>query len=363
MAMLTALSAEAVVHIDEYKKANHADVKCRHCDSPVIGKKGQINAHHFAHVQRLCDPWKTGPMTEWHKCWQDLVRPDFTEVRIEYSKEWHIADIRLTDTTFVEVQHSSLSVKDVLEREQFYGRKMYWILHGKREDVLINTSSGALLRGPKWWNHIKRTAFIDVDGNIFQLMKISCPKENYCVGIPVDREELIQEIFSGCRSDKTYTAPTRVLPATAGVKFSVRNRLDWERPPTGLISRVRQGVLVFEGTTFSYKNVLTCAGFRWLSSGRKWVCTTKDILNWSAHPLARLARDNGPLCIVCGGSVTFQPSQVLLIPSRGVRRQNAQICYVCLGDFQSCGPHSTYAWVLSTDGVPLSGVYRSIPQV
>jgi len=93
MAMLTAHSAEALVHIDDYRKEEHADVKCRHCSSAVVegildsqgrhqrclpeegcDQRGEFRARPAALRPLTPDLRKTAPMTEWHRCRQDLVR-------------------------------------------------------------------------------------------------------------------------------------------------------------------------------------------------------------------------------------------------------------------------------------------------
>jgi hypothetical protein len=99
---------------------------CPICKSPVIPKCGEINIHHWAHKNNLeCDSfWE--PETLWHRNWKNLFPKEQTEVTIGK----HRADILRKDGIVVELQHSSISIKDIFEREQEY-KKMIWLFDGR----------------------------------------------------------------------------------------------------------------------------------------------------------------------------------------------------------------------------------------
>ena len=88
----------------------------------LIGKCGQINAHHWAHDKRDdCDPWSE-PIGPWHLWWQSLVHAD----SIEVVRAPHRADIVGNGGVVVELQHSSISAENIAAREAFYG-DMVWL--------------------------------------------------------------------------------------------------------------------------------------------------------------------------------------------------------------------------------------------
>lgn len=95
---------------------------CPICGDPVQPKCGPIVRWHWAHLGRVdCDPWAE-PDTAWHRNWQKAVPEDQREVVLGD----HRADIRAYDGTVIELQHSSISVTEICERERHYGR-MAWI--------------------------------------------------------------------------------------------------------------------------------------------------------------------------------------------------------------------------------------------
>ena len=106
------------------------DATCPQCSSRVIAKCGQLVIHHWAHeAVSECDPWWEHE-SEWHRSWKALVPPERTEV----TRGPHRADIVRSDGTVVELQHSPISVDEIRERENFYG-KMIWLFDGRNIDA------------------------------------------------------------------------------------------------------------------------------------------------------------------------------------------------------------------------------------
>lgn len=108
---------------------------CPCCNTKVIAKCWSVNIHHWAHETADCDPWYE-PMSEWHKNWQSLFKPELREVVIGR----HRADICINDKLVIELQHSHISALEVAEREQFYNtnHKMIWILDGMTTKIKDN---------------------------------------------------------------------------------------------------------------------------------------------------------------------------------------------------------------------------------
>ena len=95
--------------------------KCPACNADVIAKCGQIISWHWAHIASDCDPWSE-PMTKWHSDWQNRFPSAWREVVLGA----HRADIKVPDGPVIEFQHSSISVEEIREREDFY-RQMIWV--------------------------------------------------------------------------------------------------------------------------------------------------------------------------------------------------------------------------------------------
>jgi len=110
----------------EYRRPHDAagECVCPACGEPVIRRQGELVVDHFAHQQgERCDPWFE-QMTEWHLFWQAHVEPRCREVVCRYKngRQPHRADMISPTGHVIEVQKSSLSVRDVVTREAFYSR-------------------------------------------------------------------------------------------------------------------------------------------------------------------------------------------------------------------------------------------------
>jgi hypothetical protein len=92
----------------------------------MIAKCGRIKTWHWAHRSvEECDRWGE-PETEWHLYWKGLVPSQRAEVTIEKYGKRHRADIVLPSGMVIELQHSSLSPHEILQREAFYD-SMVWV--------------------------------------------------------------------------------------------------------------------------------------------------------------------------------------------------------------------------------------------
>ncbi len=90
-------------------------------------RQGSINEWHFAHEKGECsDSWHYD-MSEWHMRMQGYFAPENREVVVGGA---HRADI-LKDGVVVEFQHSSISVDEFCERNDFYinaGYRVAWVI-------------------------------------------------------------------------------------------------------------------------------------------------------------------------------------------------------------------------------------------
>lgn len=122
------------VHIDDAK------VKCEYfcpaCNSKMIQKRGNINAHHFSHkAGKECDPWYVKKLSAWHRNMQNQFSKSEQEIVIwnEKHTEYHIADVVLQNGDIryvVEFQYSAITQKDFIARSSFYmqcGYSLIWV--------------------------------------------------------------------------------------------------------------------------------------------------------------------------------------------------------------------------------------------
>lgn len=123
---------------------------CPSCRDQLVPKCGSIKVHHWAHRSCDCDPWYE-PETEWHLRWKSLAPRE----RVEVVMGPHRADVVSPSGIVVELQHSSISLEEAQEREQFYGR-MIWLFDAQPfADRLdwINRGSPARPHAVCLWKH------------------------------------------------------------------------------------------------------------------------------------------------------------------------------------------------------------------
>ncbi|EHR70719.1 competence protein [Burkholderiales bacterium JOSHI_001] len=105
---------------------------CCLCGSETLAKCGTIKIWHWSHVRREdCDPWWERE-SEWHRTWKNLFPESWREVvhQDSQSGERHIADVRTSAGTVIELQHSAIAVEERNAREIFY-QNLIWIVDGR----------------------------------------------------------------------------------------------------------------------------------------------------------------------------------------------------------------------------------------
>lgn len=120
---------------------------CQLCRQRVRAYCGEINIHHWRHIEiQNCDSWNDGE-TEWHREWKNEFPDDWQEVIIEKDFEKHIADIKTPNNLVLELQNSSISSTTIKIREKFYG-KMIWLINANefKENFRINSQVKTQLR-------------------------------------------------------------------------------------------------------------------------------------------------------------------------------------------------------------------------
>lgn len=118
---------------------------CPECGQLLQSKQGQIISHHWAHTSLNECPYSGTGETDWHLSWkQYVINPIYCEVRIGDNR----ADIRLSDNTVIELQHSPIDIDTIKERELAYNQ-MIWLfdcqsidIHLYRKNKFLNYNEG-----------------------------------------------------------------------------------------------------------------------------------------------------------------------------------------------------------------------------
>jgi competence CoiA-like predicted nuclease len=116
-------SSSQKIHISDYFREMKGNITCAGCSGVLIAQRGALNVHHYAH-QVACTAYavSTEPMTTWHAAWQEICLPQHVEVPVDATiagkRVRCIADIRCANGIIIEVQHSTISSTEMLERER-----------------------------------------------------------------------------------------------------------------------------------------------------------------------------------------------------------------------------------------------------
>ncbi len=143
------------------------DCICPACKKPVRQRRGEINRHHFAHLQKESScPFEYNKdyvhMSEWHIRMQEYFPKDSREIIFtdEETGEKHIADVFLKESnTVLEFQYSHISKQEFLDRTNFHlkeHRRIVWLFYeGWKED----TSSSKMYPNGKLVHTMKRSFY------------------------------------------------------------------------------------------------------------------------------------------------------------------------------------------------------------
>ena len=148
------------------------EASCPCCKSPVRAKCGEIVIWHWAHESADCDPWAE-PESVWHAGWKSRYPSGCREVVIGA----HRADIKLPNGWVIELQNSSISPSEIIEREQFY-KRMIWIINAQRfeENLRIRDRGHCLTFKWKWprkvWQYARCPLFFDLGNVVCRVCKI-----------------------------------------------------------------------------------------------------------------------------------------------------------------------------------------------
>ena len=152
---------------------------CPLCNSQLIPKCGSIKIWHWSHKNNKdCDDWHETE-SEWHKSWKNK----FLKAQQEFVMGKHRADIRTSKRWVIELQNSSISSDEIIERENYY-KKMVWLLNGKTLGKGLELRSKKSIitfrwkHPPKSWWFANKEIYIDFgdksrfNNKIFHIKKI-----------------------------------------------------------------------------------------------------------------------------------------------------------------------------------------------
>lgn len=111
---------------------------CPACGAPMIIKRGEIVAHHYAHKPgSLCDPYYSDSKSPWHREMQNMFPVDTQECCVWNAdkSEMHIADVLIhhgARRIVFEFQYSPISPVEFRTRTSFYvdqGYHVVWVFN------------------------------------------------------------------------------------------------------------------------------------------------------------------------------------------------------------------------------------------
>lgn len=185
-----------------------ARAQCPACGGDVLAKCGSIKVWHYSHIAADCDPWSE-PETEWHLRWKGRFPPECREVVIGN----HRADVRTENGVVIEFQHSSISAEEIVEREEFYGNKMIWVVDASRFaqnfEIFGSEKFFTWKRKQKKWLHSRRPIFFDLSDRVvfvkkFVRRELYTLKDGECSVISVDdfAARITKETFGAISSEE-----------------------------------------------------------------------------------------------------------------------------------------------------------------
>ena len=200
MSILTAIYNGKIIGINNYETNMKGCISCKCCDTSLIAKKGNINAHHFCHVDKnKCDEWYyKDSKCEWHLLWQNICNINYLEKIIIKNDIKHIADIYNEKTkSVIEIQHSNLSKEDIENREIFY-QNMIWIIDLKDDSPYIYFMGNKFVMFKaikKFFTFMKKPVYFDTKYGL--LKKIYEFDYSYNICEMVDTKAFLIKYFDG----------------------------------------------------------------------------------------------------------------------------------------------------------------------
>lgn len=236
---------------DRLSASPDARALCPSCGNNVVAKCGSIKIWHWSHETSAdCDSWGEHE-TPWHAGWKSKFPVESREVVIGN----HRADV-FHRGLVVELQHSSISPEEIMDREKFYQR-MIWIVDASVFLERLGLSTyGEDYETISWkwprpsWRWPKCPVFFDIGtGFLFRLLRLS--EGGHGWGRMVSHDSLVAWLRDGLQ-------PNNPPPPVSITISQLKNRYIANCP-------------------FSQRHILKVAGFQWSPTARYWFTIDPDV--------------------------------------------------------------------------------------
>ena len=117
-----------------------------------------------------CDTWYE-PESYWHLHWKMTFGKENAEIVIKKDGKWHIADVLTDNDVVIELQNSPIQKDVIRKREEFYGKRMLWLINGvhfkhnfsfwESEDENSKNLFCNWRYARRSWEDVQRQVFID----------------------------------------------------------------------------------------------------------------------------------------------------------------------------------------------------------
>jgi competence CoiA-like predicted nuclease len=134
----------ALHHLERIRASPRTIAICPECKEEVVPKCGKIKVWHWAHHANSNCKYGEG-MGLWHLRWQDFALQNGADVEVpimDARGNIRRADI-VYDNRVIELQHSGISVDEIIQRSDFYVGQKYkvdWIIdYTKKEFIEVES--------------------------------------------------------------------------------------------------------------------------------------------------------------------------------------------------------------------------------
>lgn len=182
-----------------------------------MAKCGEIVVWHWSHYpDTWCsDTW--AEESEWHLGWKEWALSIGWQVEVPIVKEGrtHRADILTSKGWVIELQHSGLDVREIEQRERFYGRMVWlWDVRDAYDRFVLNDHDwgvGIRWKQPRWsLCEIKRPLYLDFDdGDLMRVTLRRKPSLYYDRDVCLGRGQWCTELTLV----EAFGSPQTMLPA------------------------------------------------------------------------------------------------------------------------------------------------------
>jgi hypothetical protein len=177
-----------IIHINDYKKTLHHKPRCKNGHELIFCPTGKNNRRKYFRHKNKGDLNNNPKMTEWHYKLQgffpntEVAFIKNTDKQIENRK----ADVLLNDKYILEVQHSRIEEREIMNRTHDYklhDKELIWIVDGNTKDVRLDKLSDGtyLIEFNNNWKYYSFNNYefilLDIDEHIFKIpVKSVCNK-------------------------------------------------------------------------------------------------------------------------------------------------------------------------------------------